>query len=68
MTNLESNFNSVRIAVERIGGPTKAANSLSVSSASVHSWINKERVADYDKAKLLSQLSGMPVQELRSPR
>lgn len=60
------NTNTVRIAIDRIGGPTRTANRLGVSSASIHVWIKQERVPNFDKAKQLSDLSGMPVSELRS--
>lgn len=62
---IENLHNSVRVAIDRIGGPTKAANTLGVSGSSIHAWIKKEGIPNIDSAKKLAALSGMPVQELR---
>lgn len=59
------NRNSVREAVRRIGGPTKAAHAAQVSNTSVHTWIKQRRIRNIDKAKIISKLSGIPVNELR---
>lgn len=58
--------NHVRIAVDRVGGATKACHLLLVSNATVHAWIKHSRVPDIDKAKRLAELSGLEVTQLRS--
>jgi DNA-binding transcriptional regulator YdaS (Cro superfamily) len=58
--------NFVRIAVDRIGGPTKTAHALAVSNATVHAWITKQTITNIDKAKLMAKLSGLDVQQLRN--
>lgn len=57
--------NPVRDAVERVGGPTKASNLLSVSNGTVYAWIKARRVANIDLARKLAQFAKMDVQELR---
>lgn len=52
------------MAVYRIGGPTKAANLLKVSTAAVHYWIKQGRIRDFDKARLLSTASGVLINDL----
>jgi len=56
------------VAVDRIGGPTKAAHAAQVSNATIHSWVKQKRVPNIDKAKLLASLSGLTVQQLRPTR
>ena len=58
--------NYVRIAVDRLGGPTRTATAMAVSGATIHTWINQGKVADINKAKALAKLSGMELQQLRS--
>lgn len=58
--------NYVKIAVDRLGGPTKTATALGVSGTTIHDWVRRARVVDITKAKLLAQLSGLEVQQLRS--
>lgn len=58
--------NNVRVAVDRVGGATKAAHQLLVSNATIHTWIKHSRVPDIDKAKRLADLSGLALQQLRS--
>ena len=58
--------NSVRLAVSRIGGVTKASNLLGVSNGAVHKWLKAERVPNIDKAKQLAQLSGIALEKVRS--
>ncbi len=58
--------NHVRIAVDRVGGPTKAAHVAAVSNATIHSWIKKHDIHNIDKAKLLAKLSGIDLGKLRS--
>lgn len=57
--------NPVREAVRRVGGPTKAAHAVHVSNTSIHIWIKQRRIRNIDKAKIISKLSGIPVDELR---
>lgn len=57
--------NSVRIAVSRIGGVTKASNLLGVSNGAVHKWLKAERVPNIDKAKQIAELSKVAVEKLR---
>lgn len=59
-------LNHVKTAVNRLGGPTKAATALSVSGTTIHDWINRRRIANIDKAKLMAKLSGLDLQQLRS--
>lgn len=58
--------NYVRIAVDRLGGPTKAANAMGVSNTTIHDWIKRQKIVNIDKAKLMAKLAGMELQELRS--
>lgn len=60
--------NTVRLAVERIGGPTKAAHALGCSNGSIHSWINRQYIPNIDKAKLLARLANVDVNDLRGTR
>lgn len=57
--------NKVRDAIDRIGGPTKASNILSVSNGAVYAWIKARRVTNIDIAKKLASLAKMDVQALR---
>jgi hypothetical protein len=57
--------NHVRIAVNRIGGPTKTSNLLGVSNGAVHAWIKARRIANIDLAKKVAELAGMQVEEVR---
>jgi transcriptional regulator with XRE-family HTH domain len=59
------NDNEVKIAVDRLGGPTKAANKMNVSSTAVHNWMNNDRVPNIDKAMKLADLAGIPYSHLR---
>lgn len=60
--------NAVRLAVERVGGPTKTAHACSVSNATVHAWINRQHVPNIDKARLLAKLAEISVHDLRGTR
>lgn len=62
LTNFQNN---VQIAIDRIGGPTKAAHELEVSNTAIHTWIRDKRVPDIDKAKKLEELSGVSHELLR---
>ncbi|MBU66050.1 MAG: hypothetical protein CL858_11430 [Cupriavidus sp.] len=60
--------NAVRLAIERIGGPTKASNACCVSNATIFNWINRQHVPDIDKANLLAKLAEVSVHDLRGTR
>jgi len=57
--------NHVRIAVEKIGGATKAAHLAAVSNATVHNWLNAQRIPNIDKAGIIAKESGVDVHLLR---
>lgn len=58
--------NHVKIAVDRLGGPTKAAIAMAVSGTTIHHWIKQARIADIEKATLMAVLAGLEIQQLRS--
>ena len=60
--------NKVRIAIDRLGGPTRTANIMGCSGAAVHAWIRNEKVSDISKAQKIAELVGMNVRELRPCR
>ena len=60
--------NPIKNAVDRVGGPTKAAHRLNVSNATVHAWIKNGRVPDIDKATVLAAASGIELGKLRRTR
>ena len=62
LTNFQNN---VQIAIDRIGGPTKAAHELEVSNTAIHTWIRDRRIPDIDQAKKLEKLSGVSHEWLR---
>ncbi|PWF44025.1 CI repressor [Massilia glaciei] len=53
------------MAVNRLGGPTKAAHAMGVSNTSIHTWIKRQRISNIDKAKLMAKLSGLELHQLR---
>lgn len=57
--------NNVKIAVNKLGGPTKASNLLGVSNGAVHAWMRNGTVSNIDHARNLSKLSGMKLEEVR---
>ncbi len=57
--------NQIRKAVDLVGGPTFTSNLCGVSNACVHKWIKAERVPNIEKARKLSELSGVAIAELR---
>jgi hypothetical protein len=59
------NENSVKIAVDKIGGVTIASNILGVSNGAVHSWIKRGKVVNITFAKRLSELSRIPLEKIR---
>ena len=63
MFNLMQNY--VKVAVDRMGGPTKAAIAMEVSGTTIHDWIKRQRIVSLDKAKLMAKLSGLELQQLR---
>ena len=63
-----SNSNHVKIAVDRLGGPTLAAHLTAVSNASVHAWMKHSRIPNLAKAKLVAAAAKMDVQLLRGTR
>lgn len=60
--------NHIKIAVDRIGGPTKVAHTCSVSNATVHNWISSGRIPNIDKANIVAKETGIDVQLLRGTR
>jgi DNA-binding transcriptional regulator YdaS (Cro superfamily) len=58
--------NHVRIAVDRLGGPTMAAAALRVSGTAIHNWIKLARIVSIEKAREVAKLSGLELQQLRS--
>lgn len=60
--------NKVRIAVERLGGPTRTSNLMGVSNAAVHGWIRARRISNIDFAKKLAELAGLQLQDVRATR
>ena len=57
--------NHVQIAVNKLGGPTKASNILNVSNAAIHRWIGGQRIPDIDLARKAAELTGMKLEQLR---
>ena len=57
--------NKVRMAVNKIGGPTRTSNLLGVSNGAVHAWIKAQRISNIDYARKVAELSEMKVDELR---
>ena len=62
---LSSFSNYVKAAVDRVGGPTKAAHLLKVSNTTIHNWVTNQRVPEIEQARKLAQLSDLPVDQLR---
>lgn len=60
--------NQVRVAVERVGGPTKASNILGVANSTIHNWIKAGRVSNIEFARQLSELANISLQEIRPTR
>ena len=68
LIDVDSFRNNILVAVERLGGPTKAAHAAGVSNPTIHSWIKNRRIPNIDKAKLVATLTGLEVQQLRATR
>lgn len=63
-----SETNYVKIAVERLGGPTLTAHLAAVSNASIHAWMKHCRIPKLQKAKIVAAASKLDVQLLRGTR
>ncbi|AJW45545.1 hypothetical protein TK49_13055 [Ralstonia mannitolilytica] len=57
--------NHVRVAVDRVGGVTKASNLIGIANNTIHTWIKNRRIPNIDHATKLAKLSGIDVQQLR---
>ena len=60
--------NKVRIAIDRLGGPTRTANIMGCSGAAVHAWIRNQKISNIEKARKVAEMVGMEVRELRPCR
>jgi len=57
--------NNVKVAVKRVGGPTRCALLMECSGTTIHSWIRQRKISNITKAQKLADLAGMKLQELR---
>lgn len=57
--------NKVKNAVALAGGPTYTATKLGVTPTAVHAMIRNGRVSNIERAKLLSELSGVALKDIR---
>lgn len=55
----------VKVAVDRLGGPTKTATAMAVSNTTIHNWIKRQRVSNVNKARQLAKLTGLQLQQMR---
>ena len=55
----------VKMAVEMLGGATKASNVLGVSNGTVQLWVKLGRISDIDKARQVAELTGIELSRLR---
>ena len=55
----------IKQAVHNMGGVTKVANSLLVSSSCVYKWTRLGRIPDIDHATKVAEASGYSVEQLR---
>lgn len=55
--------NAVARAVQAVGGPTRVATLCGVSNTAVHRWIGFKNVPLLRHALLLSQASGVPIEQ-----
>lgn len=60
--------NKIRVAVDRIGGPTRVATLLGVANNTVHNWINKKKIPNINHAQRMADLSFFDVRDLRPVR
>lgn len=61
----EERSERIKAAIEMLGGPTKAANTLGVSNGTIHSWIKAGRIHDIDQARFVADKTGVDVTILR---
>jgi hypothetical protein len=57
--------NKVKEAVARVGGPTYTAIQMKCAGTTIHTWCRNGRVSNIEKAKLLSELSGVALKDIR---
>lgn len=55
----------VKQAIYNMGGASKVANKLLVSSSTVYKWTRQGRIPDLDLAEKVAAASGFPVALLR---
>lgn len=55
----------IKSAIDLLGGPTKASNTLGVSNGTVHAWIKAGRISDIDKARMVADALDINVALLR---
>lgn len=55
----------IKQAIINMGGVTKTANKLLVSSSVIYKWAREGRIPDIDLAEKVAAASGYPVQMLR---
>ena len=55
----------IKQAVQKLGGVTKVANKLLVSSSAVYKWTRNGCIPDIDLAVKVAEASGYPVEQLR---
>ena len=60
--------NYVRIAVDRVGGPTKVSTMLGIATGTVHTWVKKRRIDNIDYATKVAKAAGLEVQQLRATK
>lgn len=56
----------VRMAINILGGPKRAAEQLNVTATTVQNWMRKQNVPNIDTARSLAELTGLSIFELRS--
>ena len=55
----------IKQAVRNMGGVTKVANKLLMSSSAVYKWTRLGRIPDIDLAEKVAEASGYSVEQLR---
>lgn len=60
--------NDVKSAIYNMGGPTKAGNTLLVSTNTVHNWIRREKIPRLEMAQRVAKASGFDLDRLRPVR
>lgn len=61
----EQRSDFIKAAIDLLGGPTKASNTLGVSNGTIHAWIKLGRISDIDKARMVSEQTGCDLNILR---